>query len=202
MKDEQLDQSVALLIIDMMNTMDFPEADLLIQELKYKLHNMVELKQRCKQEHIPVIYINDHYDLWKSDVHAIVSKAMKGKAKDMIKTLIPDDDNYFVFKPKHSGFFATPLESLLKHLGVGSLILMGVAGNICVLFTANDAYMRDYKLFVPQDCCASNVKEDNDYALKMMKNVLKANISPQNELNLKKIKKEAFNKKEQTLYEN
>jgi nicotinamidase-related amidase len=59
---------------------------------------------------------------------------------------------------------------------VDTLIITGIAGNICVLFTANDAYMREYQLWIPKDCIASASKEDNHYALKMMKHVLKASI--------------------------
>ena len=58
------------------------------------------------------------------------------------------------------------------------MILTGIAGNFCVLFTANDAYMRDFKLFVPSDCTVSNTKRENDSALRLMKKFLKANTRP------------------------
>ena len=70
------------------------------------------------------------------------------------------------------------LNTLLHQLKVDTLILTGIAGNICVLFTANDAYMREYKLLVPEDCIASNNDHDNQYALTMMENVLKAGYKP------------------------
>ena len=90
--------------------------------------------------------------------------------------LCPADSDYFVLKPKHSGFYATTLDVLLEYLGVETLILTGIATNICVLFTANDAYMRDYKLFVPSDCVAANTIEDTQYSLRQMKTILKADI--------------------------
>ena len=65
----------------------------------------------------------------------------------------------FVLKPKHSAFYCTPLDILLNHLGTETSILAGIAGNICVLFTANDAYMRNYKIVVLKDCIGSNTKE-------------------------------------------
>ena len=91
---------------------------------------------------------------------------------------MPDEDDYFVLKPKHSGFYSTSLELLLEHLGARSLILTGIAGNNCVLFTANDAYMRDFKIFVPSDCVVSETQADNDYALEQMAKVLKADTRP------------------------
>jgi nicotinamidase-related amidase len=61
--------------------------------------------------------------------------------------------------------------------------MTGIAGNICVLFSANDAYMREYRLHIPHDCIASNDDHDNANALKMMENVLKANITSFSENN-------------------
>lgn len=101
--------------------------------------------------------------------------------------LLPDDDDYFVLKPKHSGFYSTTLSLLLTHLTTKNVILTGIAGNNCVLFTANDAYMRDMKVFVPADCVVSNTEEENVYALKQMQTVLKADITPGAEVDLKAI---------------
>lgn len=80
------------------------------------------------------------------------------------------------------------LELLLEHLRARRLILCGIAGNNCVLFTANDAYMRDFKLFVPSDCSVSQLEEDNENALKQMEKVLKADIRPSGELDLEGLK--------------
>jgi nicotinamidase-related amidase len=109
----------------------------------------------------------------------------------MAELLRPDEDDYFVLKPKHSGFFSTTLDILLDYLQVNTVILTGVAGNICILFTANDAYMRDYRLYVPADCVASNDPDDNEHALKQMEIVLKADITPSTELDLEAIKRQA-----------
>jgi nicotinamidase-related amidase len=99
-----------------------------------------------------------------------------GPGRQIVELLKPGEEDYFVLKPRHSGFHSTTLETLLSHLQVEELILTGVAGNICVLFTANDAYMRGYKLWIPPDCIASNTAEDNDYAVRQMEKVLKADI--------------------------
>jgi len=90
-------------------------------------------------------------------------------------------------KPKQSGFYCTSLELLLEHVGARSLIIAGIAGNNCVLATANDAYMRDFDLFVPSDCSASQTKADNDHALAQMQKVLKADTRPWRSLDLKKL---------------
>ena len=96
--------------------------------------------------------------------------------------LAPDDDDYFVLKPKHSGFFSTNLDILLDYLGAKTLILCGMAGDICVLFTANDAYMRDFNIVAPRDCLASNTQAANDNALELMNRVLKADTRLSSEI--------------------
>src|SRR5207248_4843319 len=87
---------------------------------------------------------------------------------------ISGGEDYFVLKPKHSGFFSSTLETLLRYLGVRRLIITGIAGNFCVLFTANDAYMRDYELLIPSDCVISDTAKENKEALQLMTRYLKA----------------------------
>ena len=113
------------------------------------------------------------------------------RGRPIVERLKPEEDDYFVLKPKHSGFFSTTLDVLLDYLQARTLIITGLAGNICVLYTANDAYMRDMNILVPADCTASNEKEDNDYALKQMQKFLKADITPSDRLDLEALKRRA-----------
>ena len=105
--------------------------------------------------------------------------------------LTPDADDYVVLKPKHSGFFSTTLDTLLRYLQVSTLILTGVAGNVCVLFTANDAFMRDFRLVVPADCVASIDAAENRHALAQMEAVLGADLTPSTELDLGALRRAA-----------
>src|SRR6185503_11400451 len=106
---------------------------------------------------IPAIYVNDNFGKWQSDfkktLEHVLTEGCRGRP--VAEILQPDEEDYFVLKPKHSGFFSTTLEILLEYLEVKTLILTGIAGNNCVLFTANDAYMRDLHLVVPADCVVS-----------------------------------------------
>jgi len=137
--------------------------------------NLLRLKRRAQEAGIPVIYVNDNFGRWKSDFrHTVNHCAQHGRGRDVVKLLRPEKSDYFVLKPKHSGFFSTTLETLLRYLETQTLILTGIAGNFCVLFTANDAYMRDFNLFVPSDCTVSNTKKENESALGLMKKFLKA----------------------------
>src|SRR5207249_5017075 len=134
-----------------------------------------------------------NYGRWQSDFSRLIEHCLQDdvRGRDLVQMLRPEDDDYFVLKPKHSGFFSTTLEVLLAYLQARTLILTGIAGNICVLFTANDAYMRDFYLVVPGDCTASNDPADNRHALKEMATVLKTDITPSTELDLEALKRGA-----------
>jgi nicotinamidase-related amidase len=179
----------ALLLIDVINDFDFEEGEQLLRLALPIGKNIAELKKRARAAGIPTIYVNDNFGKWQSDFKKIVAHCSRedAKGKEFVKLLLPGDDDYFVLKPKHSGFYSTTLDLLLTHFNAKNLVLTGVAGNNCVLFTANDAYMRDFKVFVPSDCVVSNTEEENHYALKQMETVLKADTSPAAELDLKAI---------------
>jgi nicotinamidase-related amidase len=174
----------ALLIVDVINDLDFPEAKQLLRFVPAMARKISALKARAKRAKIPVVYVNDNFGRWRSDLTSLVEHARKGKGREMADLLRPEKDDYFVLKPKHSGFFSSTLETLLRYLGARKLIITGVAGNYCVLFTANDAYMRDYELMVPGDCTVSNTKGENREALNLMSNYLKADIRPSTKLRL------------------
>jgi len=165
----------ALLLIDVINDFDFPEANQLLKYARPMARVLLRLKRRAQKAGVPVIYVNDNFGRWKSDFrHTVNHCAQHGRGRDVVKLLRPEKSDYFVLKPKHSGFFSTTLETLLRYLETQTLILTGIAGNFCVLFTANDAYMRDFNLFVPSDCTVSNTKKENESALGLMKKFLKA----------------------------
>jgi nicotinamidase-related amidase len=142
------------------------------------------LKEVAKQQAVPVVYVNDNFGRWRSDFNTQVDHCLQegARGKPVVELLRPGDDDYFVLKPKHSGFFSTTLDLLLQYLGVNAVVLTGIATNLCVLFTANDAYMRDFHLVVPSDCVAANTVEQNRYALEQIQKLLKADIRPSAEI--------------------
>jgi nicotinamidase-related amidase len=169
-------RGTALLLIDVINDLDFPGAEGLIAHAEPMARKLASLKQKASRAGIPTIYVNDNFGQWRSDFRQTVSHctALSSPGHRVSRMLRPTRRDYFVLKPKHSGFFDTTLDTLVKQLRIRRVILTGIAGNICVLFTANDAYMRDLRLFVPADCVVSNTPEDNAHALRQMRGVLKA----------------------------
>src|SRR3982750_4914445 len=166
----------ALLLIDVINELQFPEAEEMVDAAEQMARKIARLKRRARQAGVPIIYVNDNFGKWQSDFTRTVRHclAAKSRGRNLAKILKPSRDDYFVLKPKHSGFFSTTLETLLRYLGAETLILSGIAGTFCVLFTANDAYMRGYNLIVPRDCTVSNTPAQNEAALDLMRKFLKA----------------------------
>lgn len=186
---------VALLLIDVINDLEFPEGQDLLEFALPMAGHIAALKRRVKAAGIPVVYVNDNFGRWRSDFKAQVEHCLSDGVlgQPLAELLRPEEDDYFVLKPKHSGFFSTSLDILLRYLGVKTVILTGIAANNCVLFTANDAYMRDLDLIVPGDCVASNTEAENRYALEQMEKVLKADVRPSSEISPKDFKEQASN---------
>ena len=181
---------IALLLIDVINDFDFPEANQLLKHARPMAKKLLRLKRRAQKAGVPVIYVNDNFGRWKSDFrHTVEHCARNGRGSELVRLLRPEQNDYFVLKPKHSGFFSTTLETLLRYLETQTLILTGIAGNFCVLFTANDAYMRDFNLLVPSDCTVSNTKQENESALKIMKKFLKADTRLSSKIALRRAKR-------------
>jgi nicotinamidase-related amidase len=175
---------VALLLIDVINDLDFPEAPRLVEFALPMARQIRELNQQARRHDVPIVYVNDNFGRWRSDFSAQVRHCLEDDVlgKPIAELLAPGEDDYFVLKPKHSGFYSTSLDLLLQSLGVHTVVVTGMATNICVLFTANDAYMRDLRVIVPSDCCAANTREVHDYAIEQMRLVLKADVRPSTEL--------------------
>ena len=175
---------VALILIDVINNLDFPEADQLLEHAQPMARRIAALKARAKDAAVPVIYANDNFGRWRSDFRAQVEHCLRvqSRGREIAKLLQPAEDDYFVLKPKQSGFYSTTLDLLLRYLQVRIVVLTGLAGNLCVLFTAHDAYLRDLHIVVPEDCVASNTLEENRQALQQIRTVLKGDIRPSAEI--------------------
>lgn len=177
---------VALLIIDMINDFDFEGGDQLLENAVPMAERLAALKRQARMLGIPVIYVNDNFGRWRSDFKTAVTRCvedgMRGRA--VVGALQPDDEDYFVLKPKHSGFYATSLDILLQYLKARTLIIPGLAGDSCVLFTAHDAFLRDYHLIIPADCTASIDAGANERVIDQMRSILKADTRVSTEIDL------------------
>jgi nicotinamidase-related amidase len=167
-----------LLLIDVINDLDFPGGKAYLRYVLPAARRIARLAERARRARIPVVYVNDNFGRWQSDFRELVRHCREDgvPGAPLAELLPPQSEDYFVLKPKHSGFFSSSLDILLAHLGARTLILSGFAGDICVLYTANDAFMRDYKLVIARDCVASESRIANAQALKQMEHHLDATL--------------------------
>ncbi|MBO0937515.1 cysteine hydrolase [Fibrella sp. HMF5335] len=192
MKNEDLDGNVpdsapvALLIIDMINDLEFPGAENLLEPTLTAAQHIATLKERSVEAGIPVIYVNDNFGRWRSDFGDLLNHCLANnvRGRPIANLLRPNPADYVVIKPKHSAFYATTLETLLLYMGVKRLILTGISADSCILFSANDAFVRDLELFIPADCVAAEQETYKQDALTYMQRVLKADITPSSALDL------------------
>ena len=181
------DQSkVALLLIDLISDFEFEDGEVLVRPTLRATRNIAALKRRAKAAGIPVIYVNDNFGRWRSDFKKLVDACIDRETpgKPIVEALLPEPDDYFVLKPKHSAFHATPLSILLNYLGVQTLIITGVAADNCILLTAGDAHMQEYRVVVPADCVAAATESRKKQALKLIEQSFDGRTTRGRDLNL------------------
>jgi nicotinamidase-related amidase len=169
-----------LLLVDYVNPMDFPGAEALAPAAVPAAAATARLRRSLRGTPTQVVYANDNYGVWRSDFHALWQRCRRlpGAPAEMARVLAPRKSDFSILKPRHSAFYETPLDLLLRQLHCKRLIVAGLAADSCVLATAMDAYLRGYAVWAPADCVASESPEMRDQALALMKRVLKADIRP------------------------
>ena len=166
--------SVALILIDVINDMEFDDGAALLANALPAARKLARLKRRAKDAGVPVIYVNDNFGKWRSDFRQQLGHVLEEEVRGqpVAELLRPDEEDYFVLKAKHSGFYHTQLDLLIDYLQVKTIVLAGFTTDICVLFTAGDAHMRDLEVIVPPDCSAAADKQDHEAALELMSRAL------------------------------
>jgi nicotinamidase-related amidase len=181
--------AVALFLIDVLNDLDFPGAAPLVKSAPKLAKAIAALKRRCREAGIPAIYINDNRYRWRSDVSAVLAHCLRPESPGrwLVEPLIPLPDDYIILKPKHSAFYATPLDTLLAYLGTRTAIVTGVTTDACILTTASDLHIRDLNVIVPSDCVAAKDRKRHAAALDLMKGSFGARIGASRRLSIESL---------------
>ncbi|MCQ9134959.1 cysteine hydrolase family protein [Streptomyces hilarionis] len=166
----------ALIVIDMINTYDHPDADLLLPSARRVVPVAAGLLERARRADVPVVYVNDNFGQWRSHHGELLDTALAGPHADLVDPLRPDEASLFVVKARHSVFFETPLSYLLDQEGVDHLVLCGQVTEQCVLYSALDAHIRHFDVTVPRDAVAHIHADLADAALEMMERNMGARV--------------------------
>jgi nicotinamidase-related amidase len=184
---------IALIMVDVINDLEFDGGDALLQNAIPMANRLAALASRARKAGVPVIYVNDNFGKWRSDFREVLDHCLNDEVpgREVARLLAPHKSDYFVLKPKHSGFFSTTLDTLLEYLHVKTVIIAGLTTDRCVLFTASDAHMRDLLLVVPRDCCAADSAQHHDDAIMMIERVLGADVTPSDQLDFRNLAEES-----------
>jgi nicotinamidase-related amidase len=165
-----------VVVIDMINTYDHPDASLLIPSVRRVLPAVRDVIERARARDVDVVYVNDNFGRWRSHHDELLATALAGPHADLVEPIVPDDASLFVVKARHSIFFQTPLEYLLRQHGVEHLVLCGQVTEQCVLYSALDAHIRHFAVTVVRDAVA-HIHEDLAHAaLRMMERNMGAEV--------------------------
>jgi nicotinamidase-related amidase len=180
---------IALLIVDVINDMEFEGGEELARQAAPMADRLAKFAKRARKAGVPVVYVNDNFGRWRSDFRALLDHCISGNTRGsaIAKKLLPEKSDYVVLKPKHSAFFSTTLDTLLEYLHAKTLIITGLTTDLCVLFTASDAHMRDFHLVVPADCCAAGDPARHEIAIGLLERNFRADTSPSAEVDFSRL---------------
>lgn len=180
MDDTDLPRSAqVLLLVDFINPLDFPGSQQLAAPALEAARAAARLARAARARRVPLIYANDNFGLWRSNFDEMVRRLERGggTSGDIARLLRPRRGDLTLLKPMHSAFFGTPLDIILDKMGARSLILAGLATDICIQLTAADAFLRGLKVRVPMECTAAQTPEKKAAALAYMQDILKCEVA-------------------------
>ncbi len=161
----------ALLVIDVIPSLDHEDAGELLDSFRQRLSDMRAAIDRARERGIPVIYVNDHEGRWDSDAPGLVRDALESPAGDVVRELGPKQGDHFVLKPRYSTFDRTPLQLLLKELEAERLLLVGATTEGCIVQSGIDARELGYKVTIVATACATTDEHLEEVSLRYAEQV-------------------------------
>lgn len=167
-----------LLLIDFITPLKFPGAEHMAEAAVTAARATAGLKRRLAAQGVPTLYANDNFGLWQSDFHSQVATCLglPGAPGEIARLLYPQAEDITLLKPRHSAFFASPLELLLREIGARTLVICGLSTDMCVQLTAAEAFIRGLDCWVPGDCSAALTPQAHEGALAYMRDVLRCEV--------------------------
>lgn len=166
----------ALIVVDMLNEYTHEDADVLVESVREALPAMRRLIDRAKAEGTPIVYVNDNSGDWGAGRPELVERAVAGRGRDVVEPIAPGEGAWFIAKARHSIFYETQLEYLLREQKIERIVLVGQVTEQCILYSALDAYVRHFKVAVARNAVAGIHPELADCALQMMERNMRADV--------------------------
>lgn len=168
--------STALLVVDMLNPYDHSDSKPLMESVRQVVPVIAQLVADARESDLSVVYVNDNHGDWTAGRAELVESARRGAHRELIDPIVPPADAPLVIKARHSIFYSTAAEYLLRQHGHDRLILTGQVTEQCILYSALDAYVRHFEVVVPRDAVAHIHEDLADAALRMMERNMRAHV--------------------------
>jgi nicotinamidase-related amidase len=166
-----------LIVVDMLSTYDHDDAEALTRNVRAALPQIADLLERAHdRDDVEIIYVNDLYGAWNAGRAELLERVLEGEHRDLVEPIAPSEDTAFIVKARHSIFYETPLEYMLRQQEIGRLMLTGQVTEQCILYSALDAYIRHFEVVVPRDAVAHIHEDLATAALRMMEINMRADI--------------------------
>jgi nicotinamidase-related amidase len=167
---------IATIVIDMLNPYDHEDADLLAEQARTRIEPLQQLIQATRDADAELVYVNDNYGDFTVTRQDLIERAMNGRRPELVEPIKPPDPVSFIHKVRHSAFYSSSLEYLLRDLEVDTLILAGQVTEQCILYSALDAYVRHFEVRIPTDAVIPIDPDLGDAAVKMMERNMGAEL--------------------------
>jgi nicotinamidase-related amidase len=167
---------VAVIVTDMLNPYDHEDADVLADNVAGMVHTVAELVAEAGESDVELVYVNDNYGDFAATRDDLVRRALEGRRPELIEPIVPPEGVAFLQKARHSAFYSTALDHLLRQRSIDTIVLAGQVTEQCILYTALDAYIRHFDIRVATDAVAHIDPELGDAALRMMQRNMSVDI--------------------------
>jgi nicotinamidase-related amidase len=170
----------AVIVVDMLNRYEHEDADSLCDSVEQSLPTMCEIVDSARRGDMPLVYVNDNYGNWAASRTELSESALDGRRPSLIEPIVPQDGVAFVTKARHSIFYETQLDYMLRERGISRVLLVGQVTEQCILYSAVDAYVRHYEIVVPANAVAHIHEDLARAALRMMELNMNAQVTEAN----------------------
>jgi nicotinamidase-related amidase len=167
---------LAVIVVDVLNPYEHEDADQLAVHAACALEPIATLVAAAVDAEAELVYVNDNYGDFTATRDDIVRRALEGRHPELVEPIVPSREIDFLQKVRHSAFYSTALDHLLRRREVRTLVLAGQVTEQCVLYTALDAYVRHYEIRVAGDAVVPLDPQLGDAALTMMRRNMRVDV--------------------------
>jgi ureidoacrylate peracid hydrolase len=171
----------ALIVIDMQATFCAPGSPAEVPAARGLAGPINTLTAELRNRGVPVIWVlhansriggKSDWELFfniivADDIREKTLESLTAEKQSVWGALVTKPADHTVLKNRYSALIpgSSPLERVLRGMGVDTILVAGTKTNVCCESTARDAMMLDFKVVLVEDCCAALSDDEHRSAL-------------------------------------